>query len=51
MIFDHPSVAGVAEYLDVRLFGVAAPVMPDDLSAATAAELFDILDQELEEMR
>ncbi|NUT22034.1 MAG: SDR family NAD(P)-dependent oxidoreductase [Hamadaea sp.] len=50
LIFDHPSVAAVAEYLDVRLFGVEAPAVPDDLSRATAAELFDILDQELEQL-
>ncbi|MEZ7007444.1 SDR family NAD(P)-dependent oxidoreductase [Streptomyces sp. AD55] len=42
LIFDYPSAAELAAHLRLTLFGEDAS--PDDLSAATADELFDILD-------
>lgn len=44
LIFDYPSAAELATHLRRTLFGEDAPA--DDLSAATADELFDILDGE-----
>lgn len=44
LIFDHPSAADLATHLRTTLFGEDTPA--DDLSAATADELFDILDGE-----
>ncbi|MBW5253714.1 KR domain-containing protein [Streptomyces sp. P01-B04] len=45
LIFDYPSAAELAAHLRRTLFGEDAPA--DDLSAATADELFDILDGEV----
>ncbi|MEV7239071.1 SDR family NAD(P)-dependent oxidoreductase [Streptomyces sp. NPDC051020] len=42
LIFDYPSAAELAAHLRLTLFGEDVPA--DDLSAATADELFDILD-------
>ncbi|MFJ7227754.1 type I polyketide synthase, partial [Streptomyces sp. NPDC098090] len=44
LIFDYPSAAELAAHLRRTLFGDDTPL--DDLSAATADELFDILDGE-----
>ncbi|WUQ23231.1 SDR family NAD(P)-dependent oxidoreductase [Streptomyces sp. NBC_00236] len=44
LIFDYPSAAELATHLRQALFGEDTPA--DDLSAATADELFDILDGE-----
>ncbi|WRZ63518.1 SDR family NAD(P)-dependent oxidoreductase [Streptomyces sp. NBC_01257] len=44
LIFDYPSAAELAAHLRRTLFGEDVPA--DDLSAATADELFDILDGE-----
>ncbi|MFI1458304.1 type I polyketide synthase [Streptomyces roseus] len=44
LIFDYPSPIKLATHLRELLFGTEAP--EDDLSAATAEELFDILDGE-----
>ncbi|TRV71243.1 KR domain-containing protein, partial [Streptomyces sp. 130] len=44
LIFDYPSAAELAAHLRRTLFGEDVP--EDDLSAATADELFDILDGE-----
>ncbi|WP_374119514.1 type I polyketide synthase [Streptomyces sp. RKAG290] len=44
LIFDYPSAAELATHLRQTLFGEDTPA--DDLSAATADELFDILDGE-----
>ncbi len=44
LIFDYPSAAELATHLRRTLFGEDTPA--DDLSAATADELFDILDGE-----
>ncbi|MEW2181685.1 beta-ketoacyl reductase [Streptomyces sp. NPDC005406] len=45
LIFDYPSAAELARHLRQTLFGDDVPA--DDLSAATADELFDILDGEV----
>ncbi|MEU3228492.1 beta-ketoacyl reductase [Streptomyces sp. NPDC006976] len=45
LIFDYPSAAELAAHLSRTLFGEDVPA--DDLSAATADELFDILDGEV----
>jgi acyl transferase domain-containing protein/short-subunit dehydrogenase/acyl carrier protein len=42
LIFDYPSAAALAAHLDESLASVPSTV--DDLSAASAAELFDIID-------
>ncbi|MET9888051.1 type I polyketide synthase, partial [Streptomyces sp. NPDC006430] len=44
LIFDYPSPVKLAAHLSALLFGADEP--EDDLSAATAEELFDILDAE-----
>ncbi|WP_124285319.1 beta-ketoacyl reductase [Streptomyces sp. ADI92-24] len=45
LIFDYPSAAELATHLRQTLFGEDTPA--DDLSAATADELFDILDGDI----
>ncbi|MEH0845029.1 SDR family NAD(P)-dependent oxidoreductase, partial [Micromonospora sp. CPCC 205711] len=55
LVFDHPSVAALARHLGTVLFDAepstpappAAEPAEEDLSDASAAELFDILDREL----
>ncbi|GGL53695.1 type I polyketide synthase [Planomonospora parontospora] len=48
LVFDHPSVTAVAAHLRDEFFDKGAPSVDDDIAAATAAELFAILDNELE---
>ncbi|MEU8630479.1 type I polyketide synthase, partial [Streptomyces sp. NPDC048669] len=45
LIFDYPSAAELATHLRQTLFGEDTPA--DDLSAATADELFDLLDGDI----
>jgi acyl transferase domain-containing protein/NADP-dependent 3-hydroxy acid dehydrogenase YdfG/acyl carrier protein len=46
LIFDHPSIAAVAAHL-AGLIGAGSQTVAQDLSAASADELFAILDDEL----
>ncbi len=48
LVFDHPSAADLAGYLTELLFETEAPTVDADLAEASADELFDILDSELE---
>ncbi|WP_406312552.1 SDR family NAD(P)-dependent oxidoreductase [Streptosporangium sp. NBC_01639] len=48
LVFDYPSVSAVAGHLRAELFDKGKPVIDDDLIDVSAAELFDILDNELE---
>ncbi|MET8949064.1 type I polyketide synthase, partial [Streptomyces sp. NPDC004542] len=48
LIFDHPSATDLAAHLCELLFETDAPTVDADLAAASADELFDILDSELE---
>jgi NAD(P)-dependent dehydrogenase (short-subunit alcohol dehydrogenase family) len=48
LVFDHPSASDLAAYLTELLFETDAPSVDADLVAASADELFDILDSELE---
>jgi acyl transferase domain-containing protein/NADP-dependent 3-hydroxy acid dehydrogenase YdfG len=47
LIFDHPTASAVVDYLRTELFGPETEGEGRDLSSATADELFDILDREL----
>ncbi|MGZ2355088.1 SDR family NAD(P)-dependent oxidoreductase [Streptomyces sp. 372A] len=44
LLFDHPTAAVLAAHLCEEFFGGAEPDAADELSSATADELFDILD-------
>ena len=48
LVFDHPSAADLAAHLSELLFETEAPTVDADLQAASADELFGILDSELE---
>jgi hypothetical protein len=48
LLFDYPSPAALAAFFDEEMFDKQPRGIDDDLVSATAAELFDILDQELE---
>ncbi|MFF6999938.1 SDR family NAD(P)-dependent oxidoreductase [Streptomyces sp. NPDC008313] len=48
LVFDHPSATVLAAYLCELLFETEAPMVDEDLADASADELFDILDSELE---
>ncbi|MFE0420478.1 type I polyketide synthase [Streptomyces tendae] len=48
LVFDHPSATDLAGYLTELLFETEAPTVDADLAEASADELFDILDSELE---
>jgi acyl carrier protein len=48
LVFDYPTAAAVADHLHAELFGGEDTGAGRDLGSATAAELFEILDQELE---
>ncbi|PYC62395.1 hypothetical protein C7C46_33435, partial [Streptomyces tateyamensis] len=45
LVFDYPTAATVVGYLHTELFGADDPT--EDLSEASAADLFAILDAEL----
>ncbi|MEV5434385.1 type I polyketide synthase, partial [Streptomyces sp. NPDC052701] len=48
LVFDHPSAADLAAHLSELLFETEGPTVDADLQDASADELFDILDSELE---
>ncbi|MFI8263625.1 SDR family NAD(P)-dependent oxidoreductase [Streptomyces sp. NPDC085665] len=50
LVFDYPSAAEVAALLAEELFGAQESEPQEDLSEASADELFDILDGELESL-
>ncbi|MFK4106887.1 type I polyketide synthase, partial [Streptomyces sp. NPDC019531] len=48
LVFDHPSATALARYLQELLFHTEDPGVGADLEAASAEDLFAILDEELE---
>jgi Phosphopantetheine attachment site len=48
LVFDHPSPLALARHLDGELFGDREPARGDTLSTASAAELFAIIDRQLD---